>query len=190
MFCTNCGVEIKENATFCTSCGSRMNNTTIKESFAGNVTDREFVLCWNSYYFIHFLHKKENMRTIRLDRNCLMISKANLRNEPELVKTIDYGNIQSVECQKRPHIKIRNILFSIISFMIGIFMSLGDIGLLEAVLAVMFCWVFPCHICSTMKPVNVLIKEKNGKKTKLIAQKEYAETAEEIVRCINSMIGR
>lgn len=113
MFCRNCGTELKDDALFCTSCGMKLNEETTKESllsgaenlFAGtdstNMTGKEFVLGWNSYYFFQFFQKTENIRTITLEQNCLTIIKPGLTNKPKLVKTIDYANIRSVECVKK-----------------------------------------------------------------------------------------
>lgn len=199
MYCKSCGAELRDEAKFCPSCGMNLNSGTANEvivSGNGNpvisedVTGKEFEIHWNGYYYFFFYRRTDNSRTIKLEKNHLTIIKPNLTNNPKILKTIDYANIKSVECIKKPHIKIRAIVFSVLSVIIGAIIATGDIDFITLVFAILFVFVFPCYICSTHKPVNVLIKEQNGKKTKLLAQKDYTETADELVRCINLMTGR
>ena len=197
MFCTNCGAEIKENAAFCTSCGQKTGNNSsvinqVTENLSG-IIGTQYSFTWKSYSLTRFpfsIILYQNLtNTLELKEDRIdVIGPDKWFGNPKFIKSINYSDISSVNCEFKPANTAIGWIITIFSILF-IFSTHNETAF-SVILAIILIYVVPIWSRSVIKPVYLTIVEKNGNKTKFKGEKDCIQTAQEAVNNINAMISK
>lgn len=198
MFCTNCGAEIKENDVFCMSCGQKIGyNSGAVNQAAENlsyIVGKKYSFTWKSYSLARFplsiILYQRLTNTIELKEDRIdIIGPDKLLGNSKFIKSINYNDISDISCDVKPFNTALGWIITIVSILSAFAMAGGN-ALFDVFLAIILCYTVPIWSRSVIKPVHLIITEKNGNKTKFKGEKDCIQAAEEATKNINILISK